>query len=100
MKENTEIFCTVTLLISWITGRISKKIPWFENYLIPVQNLLIGISIALTEWIFTKNFQMAIAVSGIAAGGIYDVLHNLNIILKKILKIHKDLVENEENIER
>lgn len=87
MKENTEIFCTVTLLISWITGRISKKIPWFENYLIPVQNLLIGISIALTEWIFTKNFQMAIAVSGVVAGGIYDVLHNLNIILKKVLKI-------------
>lgn len=87
MKENTEIFCTVTLLISWITGRISKKIPWFVNYLIPVQNLLIGISIALTEWIFTKNFQMAIAVSGVVAGGIYDVLHNLNIILKKVLKI-------------
>lgn len=100
MTENTEFFCTITLLISWITGNIAKKLPWFEDYLIPVQNMLIGISIAVTEWIFTKNFQMAIAVSGIAAGGIYDVLHNLNIILKKILKIHKDLVENEENIER
>ncbi len=87
MKENTtELFCTISLLITWITGRISKKLPWFENYLIPIQNMLIGLSIALTEWLITGNFQMAIAVSGIAAGGIYDVLHNLNVILKMILE--------------
>lgn len=90
MEENTtEFFCTITLLVSWITGRISKKLPWFENYLIPVQNMLIGLSIAITEWCFTGNFQMAIAVSGIAAGGIYDVLHNINVILKTALKVEK-----------
>ncbi len=95
MQENTEIFCTITLLISWITGRISKKLPWFENYLIPVQNMLIGLCIATTEWFFTGNFQMAIAVSGIAAGGIYDVLHNINIILKKALNIeNKEMNES------
>ncbi len=86
MENTTELFCTITLLISWITGKIAKKLPWFDNYLIPVQNMLIGLCISLTEWCFTGNFQTAIAVSGIAAGGIYDVLHNINIILKKVLK--------------
>lgn len=86
LEDNTEIFCTITLLITWITGKIAKKIPWFEDYLIPIQNMLIGISIALTEYLFTGNFKTAIAISGIAAGGIYDVFHNINIILKKMLK--------------
>lgn len=89
MKNTDEFFCTISLLITWFTGRIAKKLPWFENYLIPVQNMLIGISIALTKWLFTGDFQLAIAVSGIAAGGIYDVLHNLNIILKKYLESKK-----------
>lgn len=89
MTENTEFFCTITLFISWITGNIAKKLPWFEDYLIPVQNMLIGVSIAFIKWIFTGNFQTAIAVSGIAAGGIYDVFHNLNIILRMVLKIDK-----------
>ncbi len=88
MEENTtEFFCTIVLIISWITGRIAKKLSWFENYLIPVQNMLIGVCIAVTEWCVTGDFQMAIAVSGIGAGGIYDVLHNLNMILKTALKI-------------
>ncbi len=92
IKENsTEFFCTITLLISWITGKIAKKLPWFENYMIPVQNALIGISVAFTEWFFTKDFNMAIAVSGIAAGGIYDIFHNINIILKTILNQKEDL---------
>lgn len=93
MQETTPLFCTISLFITWITGKISKKMPWFENYLIPIQNMLIGVSIAITEWFFTHDFNMAIATSGIIAGGIYDVFHNLNIILKTV--INKEEEEKE-----
>lgn len=82
----TELFCTVSLLVSSILARISKKNPTFNNYLIPIQNLFVGILIAFIEWWITKDFKVAVAVSGIMAGGIYDVLHNINIILKTMLK--------------
>ncbi len=95
MQETTPLFCTISLFISWITGRISKKMPWFENYLIPIQNMLIGISIAVIEWFFTHDFNLAIAVSGIAAGGIYDVFHNLNIILKMLINKEEENKEKE-----
>ena len=90
-STHTELFCTITLLTSWILGNISKKLPWFNNYLIPIQNMLVGIIIALIEWIITKDFKLAVAISGIAAGGIYDILHNLNIILKRHLKKENQL---------
>ena len=86
METPTELFCTISLLVSWFLGKISKKLPWFNNYFIPIQNLLIGICMALAEWLLTRDFKVAIAVSGITAGGIYDVLHNINIILKMCIK--------------
>ncbi len=86
METPTELFCTVSLLVTWFLGKISKKLSWFNDYLIPIQNLLIGIFMALAEWFLTRDFKVAIAVSGITAGGIYDVLHNINIILKTMMK--------------
>ncbi len=83
---STELFCTISLLVSSLLARLSKKNPLFDNYLIPVQNLLIGVLMALVEWMITKDFKLAVAVSGIMAGGVYDIFHNLNIILKKYLK--------------
>ncbi len=83
---STELFCTISLLVSSLLARLSKKNPLFDNYLIPVQNLLIGVLMALVEWKITKDFKLAVAVSGIMAGGVYDIFHNLNIILKKYLK--------------
>ncbi len=85
-KLSTELFYTISLLVSSLLARLSKKNPMFDNYLIPVQNLLIGVLMALVEWMITKDFKLAVAVSGIMAGGVYDVFHNLNIILKKYLK--------------
>ena len=83
---STELFCTISLLVSSLLARLSKKNPLFDNYLIPVQNLLIGVLMALVEWKITKDFKLAVAVSGIMAGGVYDIFHYLNIILKKYLK--------------
>ena len=43
----------------------------------PVQGILIGCIIAAVEWIVTGDFSVAIALSGLIAGGSYDIVHNL-----------------------
>lgn len=67
----------VTVIVTLILGVISKKAPKISDNLIPVQNLLIGLIIAIIEWIITKDFSTAIALSGLIAGGTYDIVHNL-----------------------
>lgn len=72
----------LTIIITWLLGLISKKVSWINNKMIPVQNILIGLLVALIEWIITRDFQVAIAVSGLIAGGTYDIFHNLEKIVK------------------
>lgn len=72
------IISIVTVLITMIFGIISKKSKFISNNLIPLQNIIIGLVVALVEYLITKDFSTAIAVSGLIAGGTYDVIHNLN----------------------
>jgi uncharacterized membrane protein YeaQ/YmgE (transglycosylase-associated protein family) len=67
----------ITIVVILVLGIISKKIPKIKNNLIPIQNLLIGVIVAIVEWIITKDFNTAIALSGLIAGGTYDIVHNL-----------------------
>ena len=76
--EFSEILAIVTFIVTLICGIITKKIPKISNKIIPIQNLAIGIIIAIVEWIMTKDFSAAIALSGLVAGGSYDIVHNLN----------------------
>ena len=76
--ELTEILSIVTFAVTLICGFITKKCPKISNKIIPIQNLLIGVIIAIVEWIITKDFSTAIALSGLLAGGTYDVAHNIN----------------------
>ena len=76
--ELTEIISIVTFAVTLICGFITKKCPKISNKIIPIQNLLIGLVIAIIEWIITKDFKTAIALSGILAGGSYDIAHNIN----------------------
>ena len=76
--ELTEIISIVTFFVTIIMGVISKKSKWFNNNLIPIQNIAIGLIVAIIEWIITKDFSTAIALSGVVAGGTYDIVHNLN----------------------
>ena len=71
------IVALITIIVEIILGFISKKNPKISNKLIPIQNLLIGIIVAVVEFIITKDFDTAIAVSGLIAGGTYDIVHNL-----------------------
>ena len=67
----------IPIVVILVLGIISKKIPKIKNNLIPIQNLLIGVIVAIVEWIITKDFNTAIALSGLIAGGTYDIVHNL-----------------------
>ena len=71
------IIAVVTMVVTFICGLIAKKVKWFDNNLIPIQNILIGVLVAVIEWIITKYFSTAIAVSGLIAGGVYDIGHNI-----------------------
>lgn len=71
------LIALVTIIVEIIMGFVTKKNPKISNKLIPIQNLLIGIIIAVVEFIITKDFKTAIAISGLIAGGTYDVVKNL-----------------------
>ena len=78
-----ELVSLVTIIVTLILGVISKKSTKIKNNLIPIQNLLIGTIVAIVEWIITKDFNSAIALSGLIAGGTYDIIHNLEKIIRK-----------------
>ena len=70
----------ITVFVTLIAGQIVKQYPNIDKKkVIPIQNLVIGILIAVFNWIITKDFQTSIAVSGLFAGGVYDLVHNLKL---------------------
>ena len=73
----------VMFFVTWILGIVSKKSKFINNNLIPVQNILIGVVVAIIEWIITRDFKVAIALSGVLAGGTYDIIHNLDKMIRK-----------------
>lgn len=81
--ELTDILTIVTIVITWLLGIVAKKSKFIKNNLIPIQNLFIGLVIAIIEWVVTKDFKVAIALSGLIAGGTYDIFHNLEKIFRK-----------------
>ena len=80
--SSTDIISLVTFLVTLILGFFSKKSSFIRNEMIPLQNILVGLVVAVIEWIITKDFETAIMVSGILAGGTYDIFHNLEKIIK------------------
>lgn len=81
--ELSQLIMLITIVVTWLLGIASKKCKFISNNLIPVQNLAIGLIVAIVEFIITKDFNTAIALSGLVAGGTYDILHNLQKILNK-----------------
>ena len=75
--ELETIVVLVTMVVTFLCGLIAKKVSWFNNHLRPIQNILIGVIVAIIEFIITKDFSVAIALSGLIAGGAYDIGNNL-----------------------
>ena len=76
------ILIIIILLVSFVLATIAKKYKYISNNLIPIQNTLVGLIVAIIEWIITKDFEVALALSGVIAGGTYDVVHNLQKLRK------------------
>ena len=78
----TSIVTLVTIIVNYLLGILAKKSTFINNKLIPIQNILIGLIVAIIEWIITKDFKVAIALSGVLAGGLYDIPNNLRKLYK------------------
>lgn len=83
MEQNYIVGIT-TVAITLLAGEVAKKYPNLnKKKIIPIQNLIIGLIIAIVNWIMTKDFNVAIAASGLFAGGMYDLLSNLKTLTEK-----------------
>ncbi len=71
------IISLVTIVVSLVLGELSKKLKIVKKNKIPLQNLIVGMLVALIEFLITKDFKVAISLSGLAAGGIYDFAKNI-----------------------
>ena len=67
----------VTIVVSVLLGFVAKAHPKMNNKLIPLQNLIIGVVMMIINYCITKNLNESIMVSGLLAGGIYDLGKNL-----------------------
>lgn len=92
--ELETIISIVTFIVALILGQVAKKYDLINRKLIPIQNICIGIIVALIEFFITKNFSTAILLSGLTAGGTYDAVNNI----KKILE-EPESKESEDTIE-
>lgn len=81
--ELATIISLVTIVITFICGLIAKKVSWFNNKLIPIQNLAIGIIAGIIYYCITKDLNVVIMAVGLGTGGAYDVVSNLNKLLEK-----------------
>lgn len=86
MLELSTIITMVTIVVTFICGIIAKKSEKFNNKLIPIQNLLIGIISAVIYYIITKDFNLTIAAVGLGTGGAYDIFNNLSKLLEESKK--------------
>lgn len=75
--ELEQLLSLVTVIVSLVLGVLSKKSTFIKDELIPIQNIIVGLTVAFIYYIITKNVSLAIATSGIFAGGIYDIPNNL-----------------------
>ena len=79
MLEN--IIALVTVVVSFFLGKLSKKNNFVKNELIPLQNLFVGIVVAVIYYLMTKDISVSIATAGLFAGGTYDIVHNMKKML-------------------
>ena len=75
--ETEYILTLVGFVVSLILGFAAKKFKYIEKNFIPIQNLAIGFIMVIVEFFVTKDFHTAVALSGLMAGGAYDLCKNI-----------------------
>ena len=81
--EIATIISMVTVIVTFVCGIIAKKVEWFNNKLIPLQNLAIGIIAGIIYYCITKDLNLVIMSVGLGTGGAYDILHNINKLINE-----------------
>lgn len=93
INNNTELIITLlTMTLTWILGFVSKRCPYINNNLIIIQNIVIGLAVSIFYFIITKDFNLAITLSGLLAETGYNLIHNV----EKLIKEGKDGKYNKE----
>lgn len=78
MFDVTTIVGLVTMIVTYIFGLISKRVKWFDDDFIPLQNIAIGlISGIICCFLRIENMNMLVSIitcliASMAAGGFYD----------------------------
>ena len=84
INHNTELMITLlTMIVSWILGFIAKKSPYKNNNLIIIQNIIVGLLVSILYFIITKDFNLAISLSGVFAETGYNLIHNIEKLIKE-----------------
>lgn len=65
----------VTALVIILLGQLSKKYDFVNKNLLPIQNNIIALIVALIEYALTKDFNYLTVASGLFASGVYDIVH-------------------------
>ena len=78
INNNTELIITLlTVTLTWVLGFLSKRCPYINNNLIIIQNIVIGLSVSIFYFAITKDFNLAITLSGLFAETCYNLIHNI-----------------------
>lgn len=81
--EIATIISIVTVIVTFVCGLIAKKVSWFNNKLIPIQNLAIGIIAGVIYYIITKDLNLVIMTVGLGTGGAYDIINNIKKLMEE-----------------
>ena len=81
--ELTTIISIITILVTFVCGLIAKKVSWFNNKLIPIQNLAIGLNAGIVYYCITKDINLVIMSVGLGTGGAYDIINNLRKLIEE-----------------
>lgn len=83
VTNNRELIITLlTMTLTWILGFISKRCPYINNNLIIIQNIVIGLAVSIFYFIITKDFNLAITLSGLFAETGYNLVHNIEKLIR------------------
>ncbi len=84
ITENAELIITlITMIVTWILGALSKKSIYINNNLIIIQNIVIGLCASLVYFVITKDFNLAITMSGVFAETGYNLIHNVEKLIEE-----------------